>query len=88
VAACGEAHRKATLELLSVAYTTISLADAAQALALSEVLALQAVQSVGWTLLDGEGGWLAVAPPAAPAECATDAVSLADLVAFAGSRSG
>ena len=40
VAACAAAHRKSTLHLLSVAYTTISVADTAEALALSQPEAL------------------------------------------------
>ena len=40
VAACAAAHRKSTLHLLSVAYTTISVADTAEALALSPPEAL------------------------------------------------
>ena len=40
VAACAAAHRQATLQLLAASYATISVADVAQALALSEADAL------------------------------------------------
>jgi hypothetical protein len=64
VAACAAAHRRSTLELLSVSYSTLSLSDTATALAMSEREALAAVTALGWTTLEGLGAWLAVAPSA------------------------
>ena len=64
VAACAAAHRRSTLELLSVSYSTLSLSDTATALAMSEPEALAAVTALGWTALEGLGAWLAVAPSA------------------------
>ena len=80
-------HRKETLELLSVAYTTISLTDAAEALALSPAQTLEVVTAAGWRPLEGEGDWLAVARPAQAPETG-DALTIEELQAFLASRAG
>ena len=81
-------HRKETLELLSVAYTTISLADAAEALALPPAQTLEAVTAAGWRPLEGEGDWLSVARPAQAPESGADAISIEQLQDFLASRAG